>query len=924
MHNVQHLITRLGVIHLFATGRSTARNAVIQVSVVRFSVDKNPKEKTWVLNPGRRITQRLYEKTGLTNDMCVSAPKWADVRSSVHSFLDKIEVLFFVDTESRKTWLDDIVLKDLEGAPACVDLATMAYFFLPGEHRTYIDEGVSSMASWSKLPLKKKSQRALAGARMLLKNILDQLLEKNSKITPPLEPLIYFLKHYVLRSEATPNTAARMFMHLFRVAINASNIKWSTDEFKFEHSPLSTYQEDPSRKLNEILDLPKNGRPSQWKALWPQNGDSDDETELQKPRSIDPNYVLEILSRTIRPNDPKAPFNEPRPGQKKYVRACSEAFAEGGLHILEGGTGTGKTLGYLLPACQFAITNRDHQVYIASTTINLAEQLNNHEWPKLPEDLRATLKTTILLGKRNYLCRYAVMSYLTRKEFKTGSPDHCLAWLYMYMVLKNNGGIIEEIPRKITRLLKDASRLRGELNAEAACTPGSCDNYESCTYCTSLKKAEDSNIVFTTHHKLVLHLRKQQRQQLAICIIDEADQFAENARSALKQSISEHSLDDYIRRLLGRRGFLNLLKEKQPGNSEYTRRIDSVREDCEDIKKISKSIVSLCKNNSKRGELRWHTMKSEDLRRLYDNLKKLGDLLDRIANQLELAQKSIHYEEEEFKRLDLYKDKVEEWASSVRQMVSNRGDNRENRIIDEADQFAENARSALKQFISEHSLDDYIRHLLGRRGFLDLLEAKLRGNSEYTGNIDSAREDCGDIKKISKNIAYLCRSNSKGKEVRWHTMKREDLCRLYDNLKKLGDLLDRIANQLEFVQTGNRHKNLYNTRLNRYKNEAEEWASLAKQMVSNHGDNRESFIHTFVVEKDPRDYLSIMQPYSHRPRSISIVTLNLFKNDLFGKNIDKVLWKSEHRIESTFNYNRQVLGGIIDLDQGEIQFQVVR
>src|SRR5581483_8832205 len=105
---------------------------------------------------------------------------------------------------------------------------------------------------------------------------------------------------------------------------------------------------------------------------------------------------------------------EPRSQQMEMAAAVTSAL-DGEYHLLvEAGTGTGKSLAYLLPAaCQALRSNG--RVVVSTNTINLQEQLTQKDIPAVrsllcdygPDDLRkdaAGLRSTALKGRRNYLC----------------------------------------------------------------------------------------------------------------------------------------------------------------------------------------------------------------------------------------------------------------------------------------------------------------------------------------------------------------------------------------------------------------------------------------------------------------------------------------------------------------------------------------
>src|SRR5260370_23397383 len=95
---------------------------------------------------------------------------------------------------------------------------------------------------------------------------------------------------------------------------------------------------------------------------------------------------------------------EHRRGQYEMARAIESAFKEKRHLIVEAGTGTGKTLAYLLPALRLA-RERQQRIIISTGTKNLQEQLFFKDVPFL-ESLLGPLKVCYMKGRANYLCRH--------------------------------------------------------------------------------------------------------------------------------------------------------------------------------------------------------------------------------------------------------------------------------------------------------------------------------------------------------------------------------------------------------------------------------------------------------------------------------------------------------------------------------------
>src|SRR6201985_2572862 len=95
---------------------------------------------------------------------------------------------------------------------------------------------------------------------------------------------------------------------------------------------------------------------------------------------------------------------EHRRGQYEMPRAIEPAFKEKRHLIVEAGTGTGKTLAYLLPALRLA-RERQQRVIISNGTKNLHEQLFFEDVPVL-ESILGPLKVCYMKGRGNYLCKH--------------------------------------------------------------------------------------------------------------------------------------------------------------------------------------------------------------------------------------------------------------------------------------------------------------------------------------------------------------------------------------------------------------------------------------------------------------------------------------------------------------------------------------
>lgn len=118
--------------------------------------------------------------------------------------------------------------------------------------------------------------------------------------------------------------------------------------------------------------------------------------------------VRDVLAAAV-----EAVGGEERPGQVAMAEAVEAALTDGRHLLVQAGTGTGKSLGYLVPALL-----HDRRVVVATATLNLQHQLVERDIPALKEAARATLDTVpahaVLKGRANYACLHRV---------RQGAPD---------------------------------------------------------------------------------------------------------------------------------------------------------------------------------------------------------------------------------------------------------------------------------------------------------------------------------------------------------------------------------------------------------------------------------------------------------------------------------------------------------------------
>jgi ATP-dependent DNA helicase DinG len=241
---------------------------------------------------------------------------------------------------------------------------------------------------------------------------------------------------------------------------------------------------------------------------------------------------------------------EYRSGQYDMAKAIESAFKEKRHLIVEAGTGTGKTLAYLLPALRLARQNQQ-RIIISTGTKNLQEQLYFKDVPFL-ESLLGPLKVCYMKGRSNYLCRHKLYA-LRDNPILSGLEEidqfhHIAQW----------EKTTETGDRAELDALPESSPLWHKLDARTeVCLGQTCPDWERCFVTAMRRKALESDIVIVNHHLFFADLNiKQQAANApdagilpeATCVIfDEAHELEEIASNYFGIGLSTQRVDELTR-----------------------------------------------------------------------------------------------------------------------------------------------------------------------------------------------------------------------------------------------------------------------------------------------------------------------------------------------------------------------------------------
>ncbi|MFB3853348.1 MAG: ATP-dependent DNA helicase [Vicinamibacterales bacterium] len=232
---------------------------------------------------------------------------------------------------------------------------------------------------------------------------------------------------------------------------------------------------------------------------------------------------------------------EPRLAQQRMAVEVARSFETCSDLLAEAGTGTGKTLAYLVPAILCG-----RRVLVSTGTKNLQEQIFFKDVPILRRALGVNFKVTYMKGRANYLCLHRYQQ-LRDDPAVAGLDRDFLSLIEDWAVQTSTGdrAEIEDVP--------EDSPLWGQVAAAAeTCLGGECPRHAECFVTRMRQRAAESDLVIVNHHLLCADasVRESGYAEVipgcAFAIIDEAHQLEDVATQYFGLSVSNHRLDELV------------------------------------------------------------------------------------------------------------------------------------------------------------------------------------------------------------------------------------------------------------------------------------------------------------------------------------------------------------------------------------------
>ncbi len=232
------------------------------------------------------------------------------------------------------------------------------------------------------------------------------------------------------------------------------------------------------------------------------------------------------------------PDFEARSGQLDMAAAVAHVFERGGVLLAEAGTGTGKTLAYLVPAILSG-----HRVLVSTGTKNLQEQIFFKDIPALRQALDVPFTATYMKGRANYLCLHRL-----DQINDTSGPA---AYDVFLPIVREWAARTETGDRAELQDLPEDVPFWNDVSATAeTCLGTECKRYEECFVTKMRQRAAESDVVIVNHHLLCADAAVRKNafgEVIPACthaILDEAHQIEDVATQYFGIGLSTYRVDD--------------------------------------------------------------------------------------------------------------------------------------------------------------------------------------------------------------------------------------------------------------------------------------------------------------------------------------------------------------------------------------------
>src|SRR5277367_2582498 len=237
------------------------------------------------------------------------------------------------------------------------------------------------------------------------------------------------------------------------------------------------------------------------------------------------------------------PGYEFRRSQLEMAKIADEAFQKQQHVVLEAGTGTGRSLAYLIPAiCS------GRRVVISTATKSLQEQLYQKDVPFLQKYFAPDLKVAVMKGRSNFLCLSKLHAMSDQPVLK--GMDEVDA----FQQIRDWSRLTESGDRAELTFLTDDSELWTRIDARRdTCTGKKCPQFEQCFLTKMQNRAKEADLIIVNHHLFFADLALKQDDfgsilpEYSAVVFDEAHEMEDVASDYFGRQLSNYRFEELAR-----------------------------------------------------------------------------------------------------------------------------------------------------------------------------------------------------------------------------------------------------------------------------------------------------------------------------------------------------------------------------------------
>lgn len=271
------------------------------------------------------------------------------------------------------------------------------------------------------------------------------------------------------------------------------------------------------------------------------------------------------------------PGFENRPEQLTMAEAVGRSLIDGGHLMVEAGTGTGKSMAYLLPAILWAVEN-DKTVVVSTYTKTLQDQIVRHDIPLLRQRLGLSFRYALCLGHENYLSLRRLKRARQTGMFNDSREESQLGEIFSW-VSETATGLKTELPfEPLPSVWEEVGRHKD------LCMGKNCESYTRCFYFKERKKWFGAHLLVVNHHLFFANIASNGGvlPRFDAVVFDEAQNIEEAATSFLGLELSNSGMFYFLDRLYNaktHKGTLARLKRK--ADDSILSQVMTVREEAD-------------------------------------------------------------------------------------------------------------------------------------------------------------------------------------------------------------------------------------------------------------------------------------------------------------------------------------------------------